>query len=165
MGMTPANWAATSICAPTATGRRVPNAAASRAASPAEGQFRHHSTVTPTVSVVIPALNEAANLPFVLERIPRWVHEVVVVDGHLSDDTVKVARAVRPDVVIVYQTGRGKGNAIVAGAEAATGDIVVLLDADGSTDRVTSLDSSPCFAPELTLQRARAFSWVRAART
>jgi len=101
---------------------------------PSHGQFRRHSTATPTVSVVIPALNEGANLPYVLERVPRWVHEVVVVDGHSSDDTVEVAKSVRPDVVIVYQTGKGKGNAIIAGAEAATGDIVVLLDADGSTD-------------------------------
>ena len=49
-------------------------------------------------------------------------------------DTVALAKEARPDVVIVYQEGRGKGDAISAGCRAATGDIVVLLDADGSTD-------------------------------
>ena len=114
-------------------------AGAARRSRPGSGErarpkFRRHDAGTPTVSVVIPALNEAANLPFVLERVPSWVHEVVVVDGSSTDDTVEVAKAVRPDVVIVRQSGRGKGGAIAAGAEAATGDIIVLLDADGSTD-------------------------------
>jgi glycosyltransferase involved in cell wall biosynthesis len=88
----------------------------------------------PTISVVIPALNEAANLPHVLTRVPTSVDEVVLVDGHSSDDTIKVARAVRPDVRVVLQTGRGKGNALVCGFAAAMGDIIVMLDSDGSTD-------------------------------
>lgn len=87
-----------------------------------------------TVSVVIPALNEAENLPYVLPLIPHWVDEVLLVDGHSTDDTVKVARQLRPDVRIVYQEGRGKGAALRSGFAAATGDIIVMLDADGSTD-------------------------------
>ena len=63
------------------------------------------------ISVVIPALNEAQNLPYVFERIPPGVHEVIVIDGHSIDDTIAVARRLRPDVRIVRQDGRGKGNA------------------------------------------------------
>jgi glycosyltransferase involved in cell wall biosynthesis len=86
------------------------------------------------VSVVIPTLNEAENLPHVLPRLPAGLHEVIVVDGRSTDDTVEVARRLRPDVRIVLQAGRGKGNALTAGFAAATGDIFVTLDADGSTD-------------------------------
>jgi glycosyltransferase involved in cell wall biosynthesis len=50
------------------------------------------------------------------------------------DDTVTVARQLRPDVKIVAQGERGKGNALKAGFEACKGDIIVMLDADGSTD-------------------------------
>lgn len=86
------------------------------------------------VSVVIPTLNEAANLPHVISRIPEWVHEVIIVDGHSIDDTVAVARALWPSVRIILQDGRGKGNALACGFGAAVGDIIVMLDADGSTD-------------------------------
>jgi glycosyltransferase involved in cell wall biosynthesis len=86
------------------------------------------------VSVVIPTLNEAKNLPFVLPRVPAWVDEVLLVDGRSTDDTVEVARQLRPDIRIVYEKTRGKGAALRAGFAAATGDIIVMLDADGSTD-------------------------------
>jgi glycosyltransferase involved in cell wall biosynthesis len=86
------------------------------------------------VSVVVPALNEAPNLPYVLPRIPTWVHEVLLVDGHSTDGTIEVARRLLPNIVIVYQEGRGKGAALRSGFKAATGDIIVHLDADGSTD-------------------------------
>ena len=87
-----------------------------------------------SVSVVIPALNEAENLPHVFARLPQGLHEVILVDGRSTDDTVEVARRLRPDVRIVMQHGRGKGNALAAGFAAASGDILVTLDADGSTD-------------------------------
>lgn len=86
------------------------------------------------VSVVVPALNEAENLPHVLPRIPRWVHEVLLVDGHSTDGTVAVAQELLPDIIIVKQEGRGKGAALRSGFRAATGDIIVMIDADGSTD-------------------------------
>lgn len=89
---------------------------------------------TPPVSVVVSALNEAENLPYVLPRIPAWVHEVILVDGHSTDHTVAVARRLCPEIQIVIQEGRGKGAAIRTGFATATGDIIVLLDADGSTD-------------------------------
>lgn len=84
------------------------------------------------VSVVIPAYNEARNLPSVLLQIPCEGTEVIVVDGHSSDATVDVVRELCPRAVIVTQPGRGKGDALRAGFQAATGDIVVMIDADGS---------------------------------
>jgi len=84
--------------------------------------------------VVIPTLNEARNLPHVFADLPDTLHEVIVVDGHSRDDTLAVARRLRPDVRIVMQTRKGKGNALACGFAAATGDIIAMLDADGSTD-------------------------------
>jgi hypothetical protein len=89
---------------------------------------------TVRVSVVIPTLNEAANLPHVFARLPEDLHEVIVVDGHSTDDTVEVAWRLRPAARIVLQNGCGKGNALACGFAAASGDIIVMLDADGSTD-------------------------------
>jgi glycosyltransferase involved in cell wall biosynthesis len=86
----------------------------------------------PSVSVVIPAKNEADNLPYVLPRIPTFVSEVVLVDGKSTDDTVPVARHLCPDIRIVEQKGRGKGDALRQGFAAAKGDVIVMLDADGS---------------------------------
>jgi glycosyltransferase involved in cell wall biosynthesis len=114
------------------------------------------------VSVIIPTLNEAANLPHVFARIPHWVYEVVVVDGHSTDGTLEVARASWPNIHVVTeerrragvsahpvfperrgngmvlrlatQDARGKGAALRKGLALARGDIMVLLDADGSTD-------------------------------
>ena len=88
----------------------------------------------PRVSVVVPTYNEAKNLPHVFALLPEDLHEVIVVDGRSSDGTIEVARELRPDVKIVLQTRRGKGNALACGFEAVTGDIVVMLDADGSAD-------------------------------
>jgi glycosyltransferase involved in cell wall biosynthesis len=87
-----------------------------------------------SVSVIVPALNEARNIPHVFERIPQDVHEVILVDGFSVDGTVAVAREIRPDVRIVRQTRMGKGNAVACGVAAATGDIIALVDADGSAD-------------------------------
>ncbi len=88
----------------------------------------------PRISVVIPTLNEADNLPYVLPSVEEVAHEVIVVDGRSIDGTVSVARRVLPSVKIVQQTGKGKGNALRCGFAASTGDIVVMMDADGSTD-------------------------------
>ena len=88
----------------------------------------------PAVSVVVPALNEARNIPHVFAKIPDDVHEVVLVDGYSVDGTVAVARQVRPDVRVVAQTRQGKGNALACGFAAATGDIIAMVDADGSAD-------------------------------
>ncbi len=90
--------------------------------------------VAPRVSVVVPTRNEASNLPLVFSRLPRALHQVIVVDGRSTDGTVEVARTLRPDVEVVAQTGKGKGDALALGFRHATGDIIVTLDADGSAD-------------------------------
>jgi glycosyltransferase involved in cell wall biosynthesis len=88
----------------------------------------------PKVSVVIPTLNEARNLPHVFSKLPPALHEVIIVDGHSADDTVATARRLRPDVRIIKQSRFGKGNALACGFAAATGDIIAMVDADGSAD-------------------------------
>src|SRR6266571_5013646 len=100
---------------------------------------------SPCISVVIPALNEAQNLPYVLPYLPSLVGEVILVDGHSTDNTIAVARQLLPTIKIVKQTGRGKGNALRAGFAACTGDIIVMLDADGSADP----EEIPCFVEAL----------------
>jgi len=88
----------------------------------------------PSVSVVMPALNEARNLPHVFAKMPPDVHEVIVVDGCSVDDTIAVAQRLWPEVRLVKQTRVGKGNALACGFAAATGDIIAMVDADGSAD-------------------------------
>jgi glycosyltransferase involved in cell wall biosynthesis len=94
---------------------------------------QHESSIGATVTVIIPALNEAENLQHVLPFIPTWVHEVVLVDDHSTDATVEVARDLMPSIrIVANERPGGKGNAMRTGFEAATGDIIVMLDADGS---------------------------------
>ncbi|GAA2748163.1 MULTISPECIES: glycosyltransferase family 2 protein [Kitasatospora] len=85
-----------------------------------------------SVSLVVPARDEARNIPWVFEQIPRCVDEVILVDGSSSDATVAVARECLPSVRSVQQKGPGKGSALRTGFAAATGDYVVMMDADGS---------------------------------
>ena len=87
----------------------------------------------PALSIVIPARNEARNLELVLPELPT-VHEVILVDGDSVDGTIATARRVMPGIRVVKQTRKGKGNALACGFLAATGDIVVMFDADGSAD-------------------------------
>ena len=93
-----------------------------------------YSAGRPSVTVVIPTRNEEKNLPHVFERMPDDLHEVILVDGHSADRTVDVARELWPGIRVVQQTRTGKGNALACGFAAATGDIIVMIDADGSTD-------------------------------
>jgi glycosyltransferase involved in cell wall biosynthesis len=88
----------------------------------------------PRISVIVPTLNEAENLPHVFRELPPGLHEVIVVDGFSTDGTPEVARALLPGVKVVHQETPGKGDALRCGFEASTGDIVVMLDADGSAD-------------------------------
>ncbi len=91
----------------------------------------------PTVTVVVPARNEARNLQVVLPRIAAVspaVHEIIVVDGDSTDGSADAARRTLPGARVLSQTRRGKGNAMACGFAAATGDVIVMFDADGSAD-------------------------------
>ena len=87
---------------------------------------------TETVTLVIPAKNEAVNISWVLEQVPACVDEIILVDGHSTDATLVTARSCRPDLRIVAQQHTGKGDALRAGFLVASGDLIVVIDADGS---------------------------------
>jgi glycosyltransferase involved in cell wall biosynthesis len=99
----------------------------------------------PTITVVIPARDEARNLRYILPKIPRIVSEVILVDGHSSDATIAEAQRLLPSIKVIEQIGRGKGDALRVGFAASTGDIVITLDADGSADP----SEIPCFVDAL----------------
>ena len=120
--------AATPMFAP----HRIPLGPGTRAPAPATAPPLPAGA--PSVSVVIPARDEARNLPGVLAELPGGLHEVILVDGASRDGTIAAARGARPDILVLRQTGRGKGNALACGILAATGEITVTLDADGSAD-------------------------------
>jgi len=88
----------------------------------------------PKVSAVICTLNEEENLPHVLPKIPDWVDEILLVDGHSTDATVAIAQELCPRIQVLFQTGKGKGDALKMGINEAKGEIIVTLDADGSTN-------------------------------
>jgi glycosyltransferase involved in cell wall biosynthesis len=93
---------------------------------------RPSTSADPTVSLVIPVRNEARNIGWVLEQITDEVTEIILVDGDSTDVTLVTARRCRPDVRVVPQQGAGKGSALRTGFLAASGDIIVMMDADGS---------------------------------
>lgn len=85
-----------------------------------------------TTSLVIPVRNEARNIAWVLEQVTDDVDEIILVDGKSTDATVITAKSCRPDIRVVQQKGTGKGSALRTGFAAATGDVIVMMDADGS---------------------------------
>ena len=89
------------------------------------------SLPTLTVSLIIPALNEAECLKTLLLEVPgALLYEIIVVDNGSTDDTAAVARAA--GVQVVSEPRRGYGYACAAGVAAASGDVLVFMDGDGS---------------------------------
>jgi SAM-dependent methyltransferase len=95
------------------------------------------STTPPRVSVVVPCRNEAGNIEAIFRRVPSMGAgtELIFVEGHSTDRTYEaVETAIRahpfPPAFLVRQTGSGKGDAVRRGFERATGDILMILDAD-----------------------------------
>jgi len=122
---------------PTLTPGRPVHAAARQALRRPRPRPQPRRSAFPAVSVVVPTRNEARNLEVVLPRIAAVrpaVHEIIVVDGHSTDDSIGAARRTLPWVRAISQTRRGKGNAMACGFAAATGDVIVMFDADGSAD-------------------------------
>lgn len=110
----------------------------------------------PTVSLVIPAKNEARNLPHVLENLPDGLDEVILVDGSSRDVSTIAARACRPDIRIIAEPSPGKGMALRTGFAAAEGDFIVAMDADGSMD--------PAEIPQYVYFLQHGFDFVKGSR-
>jgi glycosyl transferase family 2 len=126
--------------APAATPSRVGGvplieveALATRKSIPYAGPDRRRERTT-QVSVVVPAMNEEKNIGHVLKQLPEGMHEVILVDGNSEDDTIEAARRAYPEIRVLVQSGRGKGDAFRTAFAAVTGNLVVMLDADGSAD-------------------------------
>jgi SAM-dependent methyltransferase len=93
-----------------------------------------------SVSIVIPARNEKGNIENAVKRLPAFgtSQEFIFVEGHSSDETYEEMLRVKDeypdkDIKVMIQTGKGKGNAVREGFDAATGDILFILDADLTT--------------------------------
>jgi len=97
----------------------------------------HPRPVRPTVSVIVPARNEAGNVPAIFDRTPEIgdTTEIVFVEGHSTDNTFaaaerEIARHPARRAKLLRQSGKGKGDAVRLGFDHATGDILMILDAD-----------------------------------
>jgi SAM-dependent methyltransferase len=91
----------------------------------------------PSATVVIPCRNESGNIEAAIKRMPRFCDrlEVIFVEGHSQDDTLQEVyrvQAAHPevDIKVLTQDGKGKGDAVRKGFHAASGDILMILDAD-----------------------------------
>ena len=108
-----------------------------------------------SLSVAISTPNEAMYLLWAIRRMPSYVDEVVIAGGRSHDHTADVARAVRVDVVVVDEQRKGRGAAAGVGFAAASGGIIVMLDADGSMDPQESAGVSPRSSMATTSSRSR----------
>lgn len=96
-----------------------------------------HPVPAPVVTVVVPARNEAGNIPAILDRVPQLGAgtELIFVEGNSTDGTyarIQAEIAARPgcEAKLFRQTGKGKGDAVRLGFEHATGELLMILDAD-----------------------------------
>jgi len=93
----------------------------------------------PRVSVICPCRNEAGNLRQIVERLPKMGShtELILVEGHSTDDTLAACKKIAAEmpeknITVLVQEGRGKGDAVRLGFSRATGDILMILDADAT---------------------------------
>lgn len=86
--------------------------------------------ITPNISVVIPAYNEASSIGKVVEKCKKYCDEIIVVDDGSTDSTAEIARNWGA-IVILHKENLGVTKSIENGLIAAHGDIVVTIDADG----------------------------------
>lgn len=82
------------------------------------------------VSVVIPCYNEEQGIGLILEKIPKFIDEVIIVDNGSSDKTMEVARRFR--VKVLHEKQKGYGAALKTGIRHATGTLIITLDGDAS---------------------------------
>ena len=90
-----------------------------------------------SVSIIIPCRNERGNIEAAVERLPRFAEdmEIIFVEGHSKDGTLEECSRVKDkrtdlDIKVLVQDGKGKGDAVRKGFEAARGDVLMILDAD-----------------------------------
>lgn len=86
------------------------------------------------VSLLIPTKNEEGCIGRVLREVPRGiVNEIIIIDGHSTDNTtVEVKANIRSSDKLIKQKGSGYGSAFLQGLKMVTGDVIVMMDADGS---------------------------------
>ncbi len=84
------------------------------------------------VAVVILAKNEEKTIGKIINDTARFVHEVIVMDGHSRDETANCARSA--GAMVYTDDGKGKGSAMRMSLKLTTADIIVFMDADGSHD-------------------------------
>jgi SAM-dependent methyltransferase len=99
--------------------------------------IKKRSTEKPIISVIVPARNEAGNIKNILDRIPEMGNgtELIFVEGNSTDSTYEITEKLLLDyshrnTKLLKQPGKGKGDAVRTGFNAATGDILMILDAD-----------------------------------
>lgn len=110
------------------------------------------------VSLLVPTRNEEGCIGRVLQEIPRkFVDEVIIIDGHSTDGTVRQARRyLKKGDRIIMQKGIGYGNAFREGFTKVSGEVVVMMDADGS--------HNPSDIPKLIRKIAQGYDYVMASR-
>ncbi len=85
------------------------------------------------ISIVLPVKNEAIGLSGIIESLLPYGEEIIVVDGHSTDNTKEIVKK-HPQARFVLDNGRGKGDGIRVGIREAKNEIIVFIDADGSHD-------------------------------
>ena len=110
------------------------------------------------VTLIIPTLNEAGCIGKVLREVPgKLVNEIIIVDGHSSDETIAKAKiTLTKRDKIIHQKSYGYGGAFLEGFPHATGDVIIMMDADGS--------QNPQDIPKLLAKIKIGFEYVMASR-